>query len=241
MTTPSRLTNGLATVSSSKPLGFYPLPDPIHTSGSVGKQVFTYANDFSDIGTTTLNTITGGGTYNLVAGVGGIVKLTPVAAAVATVARAFGAFQFVQGNKFWYVTRFQTSAVTAATANRVGLQVGTGANTTNDSIYFSRAVDGAISLVSTVNTTAVTLVSSVLAAGQGTNWIDVGFYYDGTDLIVFANDVEVARVRDIVIQATTGATAITNGVLTPFMQMTPTAANETISQDYVFVAQETTR
>ena len=161
MATPTRWPNGVSTQGVGKPFADFPLPDPIHSGSTPGKQVYSYINDYTDIGTATLNTITGGGTFNLVAGLGGVATLTPAVAAVATVARSFGSFQFVSGNKFWYVVRFATSAVTAATAQRVGLQVGTGANTTNDSIYFTRAVDGAVSLVSTVNTTAVKLVPTV--------------------------------------------------------------------------------
>lgn len=242
MATPSRLNNGLSTLATNHALRDYPLPDILHTSSSVGKQVFSYINDFTDIGTTLNNTITGvGSTFALAAGVGGVALLTPGGAAtVSTVARTVGAFQFVSGNKFWYVTRMQTSGVGAGVITRFGLQVGAGANTTNDSIYFTKVTGaaGAVQLVSTVATVATVLVPSVVATTAAATWIDVGFYYDGKDLQVFANDVVIARIANVTIGAT--GTTLTNGVLAPFAQITP-VATETLSQDYVMVAQETVR
>jgi hypothetical protein len=242
MATPSRLTNGLSTLSTAHALRDFPLPDYIHTSSSVGKQVFSYINDFTDIGTTTANTITGvASTFALVNGVGGIAVATPGGAAtVTTVARTAASFQFVTGNKFWYVTRVQTSGVGAGVITRFGLQVGNVANTTNDSIYFTKATGaaGAISLVSTVATVATTLVPVCVAVTAAATWVDMGFYYDGTDLNVFVSDQNLARIPGVTIGA--AATTLTNGLLTPFIQITP-VASETLSQDYVMVAQETTR
>lgn len=242
MANPSRLTAGLATVPATKPLGMYPFPDPFHTSGNPNFGTFSYVNDYTDIGTTTLNTITGtSSTFSLTTGVGGVALITPGGAStVTTVSRAFPSFQFVAGQKFWYLTRLQTSGVGAGVITRFGLQVGTGANTTNDSIYFTKVTgaSGGINLVSTVSTVATTLVTGVVAATTAATYVDVGFYFDGTDLLVYASDVVVARIAGATIGSS--GTTLSNGVMNIFNQITP-VATETMSIDYVLSAQELAR
>ena len=78
-------------------------------------------------------------------------------------------------------------------------------------------------------------VQTGLTAG---GWIDVAFYYNGNDLLVYSSDVLVARVPSVTIGAS--GTTLTNVLLTPFIQITPTAT-DTLTTDYVFAAQETTR
>jgi hypothetical protein len=231
MGAPTRFTNGVTTVSKAAPMGAYPLPDPIHSSVSAGKQVFSYINDFTEMGTTTANTLVNS-TYAGVSEVGGVALLTPATAAVASVVRTAANFQFVTGSDFWYVTRHKQSAITAAVTQRVGLQNGLLANTTQESIYFTSTAGGALSLVSNVAGVATTLVASVLPSIAAATYVDVGFYFDGNDLSVFANDSLVAKVT---------SPSLPTLILSPFAQITPTAALETLSQDYVIVAQETVR
>jgi hypothetical protein len=154
-------------------------------------------------------------------------------------ARTIASFQFISGQKFWYLTRFQLSGVGAGVISRVGLQTGAVANTTNDSIYFQKVTGaaGAVQLVSTVSTVA-TVLATVQAASVAATWIDVGFYYNGTDFLVYASDALVAKIANVTIGAS--ATNLSNGVLAPFVQITP-VATETLSQDYVLVAQELVR
>jgi uncharacterized radical SAM superfamily protein len=66
----------------------------------------------------------------------------------------------------------------------------------------------------------------------------VGFYYDGTDLIVYSSDAMVARVAAPTIGAS--ATTLTNALLNVAFNVVPTAT-DTLSVDYVLAAQETSR
>lgn len=242
MGTPTRFTYGIGTVPKTQPLGGYPLPDPFHTSATVGLDVTSYANDFFTIGSTTLDfTITGASsTFTTADGVGGVALVTPGGTTtVSTVALAHSAFQFVSGQKFWYVCRIKASAVAGTVAFQFGLHKGTGATPT-DGIYFQKAASStSLNLISRVNSTNVTLATGITTAAADT-YIDVAFYYDGTDLLVYTNDNLVARVANVVVSATSSATAITNALLQPAFQITPTAT-DTLSIDYVLAAQETSR
>lgn len=243
MATPIRYPNGLSTQAASKPLGSLPFPDPLHSSSTVGKQVFSYYNDFTDVGTTVAYTLTGTPTFALTSGVGGVATLTPSGAAVVgTMARTASAFQFTAGNQFWYVQRFQLSGVGAGVIGKCGLQVGTGANTVAvESLYFTKVTGaaGGVNLVyqPTASGAAVTLATGIVPTTAAATWIDVGFWYDGTDLLVYANDAVVARVTSPVLGTSLPQSTV---LLTPFVQVTP-VATETLSQDYIFVAQETVR
>ena len=235
---PTRLTYGVATVGSNRPLGMYPFPDPFHTSSDDGFDVVSYANDFFGIGSTTLDwTITGvSSTFTAVDGVGGIAKVTPGAATTATsVYKTGSSFQFVSGQEFWYVCRIAASAVAGTVSYYFGLQKG---SATTDGIWFAKAASStSLNLVSTVNSTATTLVTGVDTAVAAT-YHDVAFNYNGTDLLVYMNDNLVARVTAPTIGST--GTTLTNALLTPVFQITPTAT-DTLSIDYVLSAQETTR
>lgn len=236
MSNPTRFTSGIATVPVAQPLGNYPLPDPFHTSGSTGLDIFTYANDFVDLGNTASRTITASATFALVDGIGGWGILTPAGTTTASaVYRTAAAFQFISGNKFWFLHRLKYSAIGAGITGYFGM-IKTGATTT-DSLLFKVATTGVVSLVSTVASTATTLVSNVTTATSG-GWLDLAFYYDGTDILVYSSDAVVARVTAPTIGST--GTTLTNAALTPIFQITP-AATETVTIDYALIAQETTR
>lgn len=237
MGSPTRYTNGVSTQTVGTLMGDYPLPDPFHTGSSSGLDVYTYSNDFNDLGNAASRTITGASsTFALVDGVGGVGRLTPGGATTASsIYRTDASFQFVAGQKFWFVHRVKYSAVGAGITGYFGV-IKTGAATT-DSLLFKLATTGVLSLVSTVNNTATTLVSQV-ATVTGGSWVDVGFYYNGTDLLVFANDALVARIANPTIGST--GTTLTNALLTPITQITP-AATETVDIDYALVACEVSR
>lgn len=234
MANPSRFLDGVATVRQDKPLGFYPRIDPFHTSGNVNYGIVEYKNDFDTlIGTD--YTVTGtSSTFALTTTVvGGAGILTPGAATTASSAYKAGQFlQFAAGQKFWYVARFQISAL-AGTAY-VGLQAG---SAVTDGLWFAVNASGVVSLVSTVASTATTLVNNIVTIA-GATWVDLGLYYNGTDLLVFSNDVMVARVTAPTIGAS--ATTLTNAILTPVFQITPTAS-QTLTTDYVLTACEVAR
>jgi len=241
MSKPTRFTKGISTNIVGTLLGDYPLPASIST-GSNGMDVYTYTNDYDDLGSAASRTITGtSSTLAPADGVGGKAILTPGGAStVSTVARTNAGFQFVAGQRFWYNARLQTSGVGAGVITRFGVQHGNGANTTNDALYFTKVTGaaGGVNLVSTVATVATTLVTGVVASTAAATDIDVGFYYDGTDLLVFANDLLVARIASPTIGAS-GQT-LTNTLLQPFFQITP-VATETLTIDYELIACEVSR
>ena len=237
MSNPTRFLNGVATVTSSNPLGNYPLPDPFHTSGSTGKDVVTYSNDFMDLGNAASRTTTGvSSTFALTEGVGGIGILTPGGTTTASsIYRTAAAFQFIAGNKFWFIQRVKYSAVGTGITGYFGM-IKTGAATT-DSLLFKLDATGVVSFVSTVNNVPTTLLTTVTTATAG-GWLDLAFYFDGTDILVYSSDVVVGRISGASIGS--ASTTLTNAILTPITQITP-AATETVSLDYTLVAQETIR
>lgn len=242
MATPTRFLSGVATTSAATPLGNYPLPDPFHTGGTAGLDVVTYANDFFNIGSTTLDwTITGtSSTFTTGNGVGGVAVVTPGAATTTTTVATTGSgFQFVAGQKFWYLCRIKMSAVSSTKAFTFGLQKGTGATgSATDGIWFTKAASSTtLKLTSVVNSTSTDLVASVTTVTADT-YVDVGFYYDGTDLLVYSSDALVARVANVTI-GTTG-TNLTNALLNVAFNVVPTAT-DTLTIDYVMAAQETAR
>ena len=102
---------------------------------------------------------------------------------------------------------------------------------------FMTASSTSIDLVSTVNSTATTLVTGVATAAAAT-WVDLGLYFNGTDLLVYANSQIVARVSAPTIGST--GTTLTNALLGPVFQITP-VATDTLSADFVLAAQEVLR
>jgi hypothetical protein len=160
------------------------------------------------------------------------------ATTVTTVAGTHNGFQFIAGNAFWYVCRIQPAAVSGTKSFLFGLQTGTSATST-DGIWFTKpASSTSLNLVSTVGSTATTLVTGV-ATASAAGWLDVGFYYNGTDLLVYASDNLVARVSAPTIGSS--GTTLTSALLTPVFQSTPTATTDTLTIDYVLAAQEMTR
>jgi hypothetical protein len=235
---PTNLTYGIATVPQQQPLGMYPLPDPFHTSANTGLDVVTYANDFFSIGTAVKDwTITGtSSTFDCASGLGGWVVLTPGGTTTASASyQTNQGFQFVSGQSFWYLCRMKVSAVSGNKSFYFGLRAGSSAN---DGIWFQKAAAStSLDLVSVVGSTSTTLVTGVTTAAADT-WMDVGFYYDGTDLLVYSSDNLVARVTSPTIGAS--GTTLTNVLLGAVFQITPTAT-DTMTIDYVMAAQETTR
>jgi len=238
---PTNLTYGVATVPQQQPLGMYPLPDPFHTSSDSGLDVYTYSNDYTDLGNVASRVITGASsTFALTDGVGGFGLLTPGGTTTATTCYRYAAsFQFVAGQKFWYLNRIKASAVSGNQIVQFGLiKSSGGTSSTTDSLLFVKAAGStSLNLVSTVNGTATTLVTGVTTMADNT-FVDVGFYYNGTDLLVYSSDALVARVPAVTIGAS--GTNLTNALMTTLFGITP-VATETMTIDYEFAAMETTR
>jgi hypothetical protein len=236
MGNPTRFTSGVATVDVSDPLGNYPFPDPFHTGSSSTTGTFSYANDFNTLIGTDFTTTGTSSAFALASGVGGIAVLTPGGATTATATYKTAPFlQFQAGNQFWYTCRFKASAVSGTKSFYVGLRNG---SSTTDGLWFVKAASStSVNLVSTVGSTATTLVTGVETAVADT-YMDLSLYFDGVDLLVYSYDNLVARVTAPTIGSS--ATTLTNAVLSPVFQITPTAT-DTLTVDFVLAAQELTR
>jgi len=238
MGSPTRFTSGVATVDSQYPLGNYPFPDPFHTSGSSINTTgsTSYVNDYTLLAGTDY-TVTGtSSTFALTSGVGGLAVLTPGGTTTATAAYKAASFiKFEAGKKFWYNVRFKASAVSGNKAFYVGLRNGASAT---EGLWFAKAAAStSLNLVSTVGSTSTTLVTGIVTAAADT-FIEVAIYFDGTDLLVYKEHDLFARVTNATIGSS--ATTLTNSLLTPVYQITPTAT-DTLTIDYVLAAQEVTR
>jgi hypothetical protein len=235
MSNPTRFSNGVSTNDAQYLFGNYPFPSPFTTSGSINTGVAEYANDF--VSTVAEYTITGSSsTFALTAGNGGLAVLTPGGTTTATAAyKTASNVAFVAGNQLWFNARFKASAVSGTKAFYVGLRAGSSAN---DGLWFSKAASStSVNLVSTVGSTTTTLVTGVATAAADT-YLNLGLYYNGTDLLVFSDDVMVARVSAPTIGSS--GTTLTNANLGPVMQITPTAT-DTLTVDYIAASTEVTR
>jgi len=244
MGVPSRLTQGLATQAKTNLLGNFPLPSPFRTSSTPttsyqsGFTVSEYDNEFFKVDAGWTATAC---TFATIDALGGIAVVTPSTTGTACSAHKTSAsFQFIAGQKFWFQCRFDISSVSSATqVDGIGLITSSGGTTaTTDSLLFVKAAGStSLNLVSTVGSTATTLVTGLTTLTSGT-YVDAGLYYNGTDLEVYIGDVLVARVAAPTIGAS--ATTLTNALLTPVFSITP-VTTETIAVDYVLVAQEVSR
>ena len=235
MSNPTRLSNGVSTNDAQYLWGNYPLPAPFSSSGSSLTGVAQYANDF--VSSVAEYTVTGtSSTLSLTAGNGGLAILTPGGTTTATAAyKTASNVAFVAGNQLWFNTRFKASAVSSTKSFYVGLRAGSSAN---DGIWFSKAASStSVNLVSVVNSTSTTLVTGVATAAADT-YLDLGFYYNGTDILVYSGDTMVARVSAPTIGSS--GTTLTSANLGPVMQITPTAT-ETLTVDYIAASVEVTR
>lgn len=238
---PTRLQYGIATVPVTQPLGSYPLPDPFHTASTDGLDVYTYANDYTDLGNTASRVITGtSSTFALTDGIGGYGLLTPGGTTTATTCyRTAASFQFTAGQKFWYIARLKASAVTGNQVVSFGLiKSSGGTSSTTDSLLFTKAAGStSLNLISTVGSTSTTLLTGITTMANNA-FTDVALYYNGTDMHVYSNDAIVARVTAPTIGSS--GTTLTNALMTTIFGITP-VATETLTIDYEFAAMETTR
>lgn len=237
MSNPTRFTSGVGTARQGETLGNYPLPDPFHTGSTKDLGISIYENDFNTLIGTDYTVTGSSSTFTLSSTiVGGAGVLTPGGTTTATAAYKAGSFlQFQAGNQFWYEARFKASAVSGTKSFYVGLRNGSG---TTDGLWFAKAASStSVNLVSTVGSSATTLVTGVATAAADT-WLNLGFYYDGTDLLVYSNNALVARVSAPTIG--TSGTTLSSVLMAPVFQITPTAT-DTLSVDFVLAAQELVR
>ena len=241
MSNPTRLYSGLSTAYPNETLYSFPFLDPFHTGSTQALGSSTYVNDFNTlIGTD--YTVTGtSSAFAVAAGQGGWATLTPGGTTTASSAYKNGTFfAFTAGQRAWFTTRIKASAIASTISLYAGMQKG---SATTDGLWFAKAASTAtISLVSTVNSTATTLVANVATMVADT-FVELGWYYDGTDLIVYSGSATsttgpVARVTAPTIGST--GTTLTNALMGTVFQITP-VATDTLTTDFVLAAQELTR
>jgi hypothetical protein len=235
MSNPTRFSNGVSTNDAQYLMGDYPLPSPFTSSGSRSTGVAEYANDFTE--TVAEYTAAGSGsTFALTDGNGGLAILTPGGASTVSAAyKTATNVAFVAGNAMWFQTRFKVSAVSGTKSFYVGLRKG---SATTDGLWFTKpASSTSVNLVSTVGSTATTLVTGV-ATAEADTYLELGFYFNGVDLLVYNNNLLVARVDAPTIG--TSATTLTSVALGPILHITPTAT-DTLTVDYILASTEITR
>jgi len=235
MSNPTRFSNGVSTNDAQYLMGDYPLPSPFTSSGSRLTGVAEYANDFTE----TVAEYTAAGTsstFALTDGNGGLAILTPGGASTVSAAyKTATNVAFVAGNAMWFQSRFKVSAVSGTKSFYVGLRKG---SATTDGLWFTKpASSTSVNLVSTVGSTATTLVTGVATAVADT-YLELGFYFNGVDLLVYNNNLLVARVDAPTIG--TSSTTLTSVALGPVLHITPTAT-DTLTVDYILASTEITR
>ena len=233
MGTPTRFTYGIATVAKGKPLSSYPLPDPFNSTSDTGFGVSTYSNDFHTVNTEDFAISGTSSTFAVTTGLGGLALVTPGAATTATALFKTGtSIGFVAGQKLWYTARLEVSATTGTFLAGLA-SAGTSAT---DGLWFVTS-GTSVNLVSRVGSTSTTLITGVATVAAST-FIQLGFHYNNTDLVVFVNGNLVARVTSPTIGAS--GTTLTSALLAPIFSDTPTAT-ETMTIDYVLAAEEISR
>jgi hypothetical protein len=235
MSNPTRFSNGVSTNDAQYLMGDYPLPSPFTSSGSRSTGVAEYANDFTE----SVAEYTAAGTsstFALTDGNGGLAILTPGGASTVSAAyKTASNVAFVAGNAVWFQSRFKVSAVSGTKSFYVGLRKG---SATTDGLWFTKpASSTSVNLVSTVGSTATTLVTGVATAVADT-YLELGLYFNGVDLLVYNNNLLVARVDAPTIG--TSGTTLTSVDLGPVLHITPTAT-DTLTVDYILASTEITR
>jgi hypothetical protein len=235
MSNPTRFSNGVSTNDAQYLMGDYPLPSPFTSSGSRSTGVAEYANDFTE----TVAEYTAAGTsstFALTDGNGGLAILTPGGATTVSAAyKTATNVAFVAGSAMWFQSRFKVSAVSGTKSFYVGLRKG---SATTDGLWFTKpASSTSVNLVSTVGSTATTLVTGV-ATAEADTYLELGFYFNGVDLLVYNNNLLVARVDAPTIG--TSGTTLTSVALGPVLHITPTAT-DTLTVDYILASTEITR
>lgn len=236
MSNPTRFQSGVGTAYTGETFYDFPLPDPFHTGSTKTVGGTQYMQDFNFLGTSEYTVTGASSTFALTNAAGGAAILTPGGTTTASSAyKTAQIAQFQSGNRLWFTTRIKPSAVAGNVAFYSGLQNG---SSVNDGIWFAKAAAStSINLVSIVGSTTTTLVSGVATAAAAT-YSELGFYYNGTDLLVYAGNNQVARVANVTIGSS--ATTLTDALLAPVVQITPTAT-DTLTVDFIGVAQELSR
>lgn len=168
--TPSRFIKGISTSARNTLLGNFMVPNRFDPH--------VYDNDFDTYTATDWTITTTTGTNALVAGNGGILRLSTAASTsdIQHIAKNPSAFNLVAGNQMWFMASISLNDNISGFI--AGLQAGGTAFAPVDGIFFSKVtgsanVDFTIRRAST--STTLTAVTTIVAAQQ----TSFGFYYDG--------------------------------------------------------------
>lgn len=229
MSVPRHFTNGVNTVASSNPLGYFGMPDPT--------AFHTYFNDFDTYvaGDWTV-TNSGTATEALADARGGRLLLTHDATTddnTCFLNKVGESFKITSGKKCWFKARLQASEATQHDWV-VGLQItDTTPLAVTDGIYFQKD-DGDTNI--DFHVTKNSSSSSLTGIGVNADATDVtlAFYYDGaTKVYAFVNDLEVGSV-------TPGTNLPDDEELTISIasQTGDAVGTHTMSIDYIFASEE---
>ena len=229
MGSPVRFTFGATTVASDKPLGQLPVQDPVHSGSAADLAVQVFSDDFHVLSSSWGLTGVGTPTAALGSDQGGAVVLTTTTTSAdsALLTLAGKAFKFVSGQKAWGCFRVKLGDASASSM-LVGLA---DAAAPDNGLYFSKASGSTtVNLVAEVATVQTTIAAGVKTAN--TSYMELGWYYNGSELQVFVDGVLKTRVTP----------TLPTVVLTPVLQVvTGAAAAKTLTVDFAVVSDELAR
>jgi hypothetical protein len=236
----TRFTSGVNTAMPDDALGNYPMIDPFHSSGTqapvsatnnIGYGVAEYKNDFHVMAATEY-TLTGTGTpsFAVTNGAGGIALLsTSIGASDSAVAiMPTLNHQYVAGQNAWYSTTINLSDATTC-ALVAGLK---DAVSESNGIWFSKA-SASTSVLLNIKVATVAITPIAITTAANATMIELAWYYNGADLLVYANDVFIARVL---------YASLPTVVMAPIYSLTNgSGVIRTLSIDYILAAEELAR
>ena len=221
----TNLPTGMTNAADGTPLGSYTAFDPSLTHA--------WFNDFDSFiaAEWTVTETQVGATQGIANGDGGILALVNTAANndLNAIQLANETFAFTAGKQAWFKARFKLSSATNAAAV-IGLQItDTTPLAVTDGVFFSKAAASTtLNLVVEKSSTATTTAVGTMADDT---YVEVGFYYNGTDTIVAylgGQSVATSVVTNLPAHTLCVSIAVANG----------TAAANTMSIDYLFAATE---
>jgi hypothetical protein len=168
--TPTRFLKGVSTSAKNTVLGNYMSPNQLDPH--------EYVNDFDTYAAADWTITTTTGTNALVAGNGGILRLSTAATSsdIQHIAKNPAAFNIVPGNQMWFLVSINLNDNVSGFI--AGLQAGGTAFAPVDGIYFSK-VTGSANVDFTIRRASTsTTLSAVTTIGAATQ-TSFGFYYDG--------------------------------------------------------------
>lgn len=250
MLTPSRVTSGVQTQNQEDFFGGFPLPSPFEAN--------IFAQDLNQYiaGDWTVTTAAGGSTA-LLAGNGGILRLTSGAANndIQHNLKNPAAFAFTAGYSFWFLVNLALDNV-ANTGLIAGVQAGGTAFAPTDGVYFSKGAGANVDFVVRAASTSTT-ISAVTTMAAATR-VALGFFYDplpsGARIHVFsstgmtagqayqANRRNVIGGRFVNVQSTMTNLPVAATNLSPAVGIqTLEAVAHTLDVDYLLCANELAR